>query len=140
MSPEEILGKFVSGRMMVKKARYINDIANGPLPQYELQPVALKSTANKEVLPNKVAQVEVVGLNEEEMTLVIKRFKTALKECKDYPNKNRSNGKCSCFKYSKSNHFIAQCPDNENVQDQDKKGKKEKKFYRKKKGEAHIDK
>jgi hypothetical protein len=38
-----------------------------------------------------------------------------------------------------SGHFIAQCPDNENDQDQDKKGKKEKKkFYRKKKGEAHV--
>jgi hypothetical protein len=35
MSPEEILGKFVSGRMMVKEARYIDDIANGPLPLYE---------------------------------------------------------------------------------------------------------
>jgi hypothetical protein len=37
MSPEEILGKFVSGRMMVKEARYANDIANRPLPQYEPQ-------------------------------------------------------------------------------------------------------
>ena len=31
MTPEEILGKFVSGRMMVKEARYVDDIANGPL-------------------------------------------------------------------------------------------------------------
>jgi hypothetical protein len=73
------------------------------------------------------------------MTLVIKRFKTTLKGRKDYPNKNNSRGKCSCFKCSMSGHFIAQCPDNENDQDQDKKGKKEKKkFYRKKKGEAHV--
>jgi hypothetical protein len=35
MSPEEILGKFVIRRMMVKEARYIDDITNGPLPQYE---------------------------------------------------------------------------------------------------------
>jgi hypothetical protein len=59
---------------MVKEARYVDDIANGSLPLYELQLVALKETNNKEALPNKVAQVEVVGLNEEEMTLVIKRF------------------------------------------------------------------
>jgi hypothetical protein len=58
MSAEEILGKFVSGRMMVKEARYVNDIANGPLPLYEPQPVALKATTSKEALPNKVAQVE----------------------------------------------------------------------------------
>jgi hypothetical protein len=54
-----------------------SDIANGPLPHYKLQPVALKATTNKEALPNKVVQVEAAGLNEEEMTLVIKRFKTA---------------------------------------------------------------
>jgi hypothetical protein len=35
MTPKEILGKFVSGRMMVKEARYVDDIANGPLPLYE---------------------------------------------------------------------------------------------------------
>jgi hypothetical protein len=53
MSLEEIIGKFVSGRMMVKEARYVDDIANGPLPLYEPQPVALKATNNKEaVIPN----------------------------------------------------------------------------------------
>jgi hypothetical protein len=35
MTPEEILGKFVSERMMVKEARYVDDIANGPLDLYE---------------------------------------------------------------------------------------------------------
>jgi hypothetical protein len=90
MTPEKILGKFISGHMMVKEARYIDDIANRPLPLYETQPVALKATSSKEVLPNKVAQVEAAGLNEEEMTLVIKRFKTALKGRKEYHNKNKS--------------------------------------------------
>jgi hypothetical protein len=50
MMPEKILKKFVSGRMMVKEARYVDDIANGPLPIYELQPVALKATTSKEAL------------------------------------------------------------------------------------------
>jgi hypothetical protein len=139
MTPEEILGKFVRGRMMVKEARYVDDIANGPLPLYQPQPVALKATNSKEALPNKVAQVEAAGLNEEEMTLVIKCFKTALKGRKEYPNKNKSRGKHSCFKCGKSGHFIAQCPNNENDQGQEKKWKKEKKKnYRKSKGEAHI--
>jgi hypothetical protein len=90
-------------------------------------------------LPNKVAQVEATGLNEDEMMLVVKSFKTALKGCKEYPNKNKSRGKRSCFKCGKSSHFIAQCPDNDNDQAQEKKGKKErKKNYRKAKGEAHI--
>jgi hypothetical protein len=67
-----------------------------------------------ETLPNKVAQVDAAELNVEEMTLVIKRFKAALKERKDYPTKNKSIGKRSCFKCGKTGHFIAQCPDNEN--------------------------
>jgi hypothetical protein len=139
MSPKEILRKFVSGRMMAKEARYVDDIANGPLPHYELQPVALKATTSKEALPDKVVQIEAAGLNEEEMALVIKRFKTALKGRKDYPNKRKSRGKRTCFKCGKYGHFIAQYPDNENDQDQEKKGKKEKKkFYKKKKGEAHL--
>jgi hypothetical protein len=32
ITPEEILREFVSRRMMVKEARYVDDIANGPLP------------------------------------------------------------------------------------------------------------
>jgi hypothetical protein len=139
MTPEKILGKFVSGRMMVKEARYVDDIANGPLPIYEPQPVALKVTNSKETLPNKVAQVEVVRLNEDEMALVIKRFKTVLKGHKEYPNKNKSKRNRSCFKCGKSGYFIGQCPDNGNDQGQEKKWKKEKKKnYRKAKGDAHI--
>jgi hypothetical protein len=90
MTPEEILGKFMSRRMMVKEARYVDDALNGPLPVYEPQPVALKATISREALPSKVEQVEAAGLNEDEMALIIKRFKTALKGRKEYPNKNKS--------------------------------------------------
>jgi predicted nucleic acid binding AN1-type Zn finger protein len=139
MTPEEILGKFVSRRMMVKEARYVDDALNGPLPVDEPQPVALKATSSREALPSKVAQVEAVGLNEDKMTLIIKRFKTALKGRKEYPNKNKTKGKCSCFKCGKTGHFIAQCLDNDNDQGQEKHGKREKKKnYRKAKGEAHL--
>jgi hypothetical protein len=139
MTPEEILGKFVSGRMMVKEARYVDNALNGPLPLHEPQPVALKATSSKEALPSKVAQVEATGLNEDEMALITKRFKTALKGRKKYPKKNKSRGKCSCFKCGKFGHFIAQCPNNNNDQAQEKYGKKErKKNYMKAKGEAHI--
>jgi hypothetical protein len=84
MTPEEILGKFVSGRMMVKEARYVDDALNGPLPVYEPQHVALKATSSRETLPSKVAQVEA---------LIIKRFKTALKRRKEYPQQEQSKGK-----------------------------------------------
>jgi hypothetical protein len=139
MTPEEILGKFVSGRMMVKEARYVDDALNGPLPVHEPQTIALKATSNRDTLPSKVAQVEAVGLNEDEMALIIKRFKTALKGRKEYPNKNKARGKRPCFKCDKTGHFIAQCPDNNDDQEQEKHGKREKKkVYKKAKGEAHL--
>jgi hypothetical protein len=118
MTLEEILGKFVSGRMMVKEARYVDDALNGPMPIYEPQPVALKATSSSmEALPSKVAQVEAVGLNEDEIALIIKRFKTTLKGRKEHPNKSKAKGKHSCFKCGKTGHFIANCFDNANDQE-----------------------
>ena len=104
---------------------------------YEPQPVALKATSSSRVaLPSKVAQVEVAGINEDEMALIIKRFKTALKGRKEYPNKNKTKGKRSCFKCGKTGHFIANCSDNDSDQGQEKSGKKDKmKSYRKAKGD-----
>jgi hypothetical protein len=133
MTPEEILGKFVSRRMMIKEARYIDEALNGPMPIYEPQTVALKATSSREAL------VETAGLNEDEMALIIKRFKTALKGCKEHPNKSKTKGKRSCFKCGKTGHFIANCPDNDSDQGQEKSGKREKKkSYKKAKGEAHL--
>jgi hypothetical protein len=117
----------------------VDNALNGPLPVYEPQPVALKATSGREALLSMVAQVEAAGLNEGEMALIIKRFKTALKGRKEYPNKNKTRGKRSCFKCGKTGHFIAQCPDNNNDQGQEKHGKREKKKnYKKAKGEAHL--
>jgi hypothetical protein len=53
----------------------------------------LKATTNKEALPDKLAQIEAVGLNEDEMDLVIKRLKAALKGCKEYPKQEQIKGK-----------------------------------------------
>jgi hypothetical protein len=108
MSPEEVLGKFVSGRMMIKEARYVDDALNGPI--HEPQPIALKATRSKEALPSKVVQVEATGLYDEEMALIIKRFKTALKGRKGQPSKTKTKGNRSCFKCGKVGHFIANCP------------------------------
>jgi hypothetical protein len=110
------------------------------LPSNESQ-VTFKATNDKEALPSKVAQVEVVDLNDEEMALVIMHFKNTLKGCKDYSNKGKSKGKHSNFKCGKSDHFIANCLDNENDQNKEKNTKvkkvEKKRFYMKK-GESHI--
>jgi hypothetical protein len=139
MTPEEILEKFVSERMMIKEARYVDEALNGPMPIYEPQTVTLKATSSRKALHSKVAQVEAAGLNEDEMALTIKHFKTALKGRKEYPNKSKTKGKHSCFKCGKTVHFIANCPDNDSDQGQEKSGKREKKkSYKKAKGEAHL--
>jgi hypothetical protein len=92
MMPEEVLGKLVSQQKMAKEARYIDVATNGSPHNNELQHIALKATNKKEALPSNMAQVEAVDLNEEEMALVIKRFKTALKGRKDFSNKGKSRG------------------------------------------------
>jgi hypothetical protein len=119
MTPEEIIGKFVSRRMMVKEARYMDDALNGPLPVYEPQPIALKATSSREALPSKVAQVEAAGLNEDEMASS-NVLRPHSRDAKSTPNKNKTRGKRSCFKCGKTGHFIAQCPDNDNEQGQEK--------------------
>jgi hypothetical protein len=60
------------------------------------------------------------------------------KDAKSTPSKNKTRGKRSCFKCGKTGHFIAQCPDNDNDQGQEKYGKKEKKKNYKEKGETHL--
>jgi hypothetical protein len=89
-----------------------------PNPLHSRQQAAAGSRRNgphhQAALPSKVAQVEVVGLNEDEMALIIKRFKTALKGRKEHSNKSKAKGKRSCFKCGKTGHFIANCPDNAN--------------------------
>jgi hypothetical protein len=120
---------------MIKEARYVDDALNGPI--HEPQPIALKATRSKEALPSKVAQIEAAGLNDEEMALIIKRFKTALKGRKGQPSKTKTKGKRSCFKCGKLGHFIANCPDNDSDQEHGSKREK-KKHYKKAKGEAHI--
>jgi hypothetical protein len=137
-----LLSITVSGRMMVKEARYVDDALNGPMPIYEPQPVALKATcSSREALLSKVAQVEATGLNEDEMALIIKRFKTALKGRKEHPNKSKAKGKHSCFKCGKTGHFIANCPDNANDQEQDKSRKREKKkAYRRRRARRTLEK
>jgi hypothetical protein len=121
--------------MMIKEARYVDDALNGPIN--EPQPLALKATRSKEALPSKVAQIEAAGLIDEEMALIIKRFKTVLKGRKGQPSKTKTKGKRSFFKCGKLGHFIANCPDDDSDQDQGIKREK-KKNYKKAKGEAHL--
>jgi hypothetical protein len=123
---------------MIKEARYVDEALNGPMPIHKPQIVALKATSSKEAQPSKVAQIEAAGLNEEEMALIIKRFKTALKGRKEHPNKSKMKGKRSCFKCGKYGHFIANCPDNTNDQKQDKGGRRKRRRPTRRRRERHT--
>jgi hypothetical protein len=73
------------------------------------------------------------------MALIIKIFRQILKQRKGKEYKLRS--KRVCYRYGKSDDYIAKCPyASDTDRDDDKKGKKmEKKYYNKKKGgEAHM--
>jgi hypothetical protein len=79
MTPEEALGKFLSHEMMVRDSKYIEYLVQQNISTNKLQLVAFKAINEKDVTPSNVEQVEVAGLNDKEMALVIKRFKQALK-------------------------------------------------------------
>jgi hypothetical protein len=64
MVSEEVLGKFISHQMMVKDAKYVDDLANRNILSTEMQVVDFKATNVKEVIPRKLAQVEATGLND----------------------------------------------------------------------------
>jgi hypothetical protein len=141
MSPEEVIGKFVSFELMVKESKHIVNLEQGATSTPEVQPVAFKATKEKkeESTPSRLP-IDASKLYNEEMALIIKSFRQILKQRKGKEYKPRS--KRVCYRCGKSGHFIAKCPyTSDSDRDDGKKGKKkmEKKRYYKKKGdEAHM--
>jgi hypothetical protein len=141
MSPEEVIGKFVSFELMIKDSKHIVNLEQGVTPTPKAQPVAFKATKEKkeESIPCRLP-IDASKLDNEEMALIIKGFRQILKQRKGKDYKPRS--KRVCYGCGKFGHFIAKCPyTSDSNRDDDKKGKKkmEKKIYYKKKGgEAHM--
>jgi hypothetical protein len=140
MSPEEVIGKFVSFELMIKDYKHIVNLEQGATSTPEVQPVAFKATEEKkeESTPSRLP-IDASKLDNEEMALIIKSFRQILKQRRGKDYKPRS--KRVCYRCGKSGHFIAKCPySSESDRDEDKKGKKkmEKKYYKRKGGEAHM--
>jgi hypothetical protein len=139
MSPEEVIGKFVSFELMIKGSKkIIKQGASSSVP--EAQPVAFKATEEKkeDSTPSRVP-IDASKLDNEEMSLIIKSFRQILKQRRGKDYKPRS--KKVCYKCGKPGHFIAKCPlSSDSDRDNNKRGKKkEKKRYYKKKGDdAHV--
>jgi hypothetical protein len=141
MSPEEVIGKFVSFELMIKDSKHIVNLEQGATSTPEVQPVAFKATKEKkEESTSSRLLIDTSKLDNEEMALIIKSFRQILKQRKGKDYKPRSQR--ACYRCGKSGHFIAKYPyTSDSDRDDNKKGKKkmEKKIYYKKKGgEAHM--
>jgi hypothetical protein len=138
MSPEEVIGKFVSSELMIKRSKQI--IERGATSTPEVQPVAFKVTEEKkEESTSSRLPIDASKLDNEEMALIIKSFLQILKKRRGEDYKPRS--KKVCYKYGKPGHFIAKCPlSSDSDRGDDKKGKRKekKRYYKKKGGDAHI--
>jgi hypothetical protein len=136
MSPEEVIGKFVSFELMIKGSKQI--VEQGGTS--EVQPVAFKATEEKkEESTSSRLPIDASKLDNKEMALIINSFRQILKPRKGRDYKPRS--KKVCYKCGKPGHFIAKCPiSSDGDRGDDKRGKKKekKKYYKKKGGDAHV--
>jgi hypothetical protein len=141
MSPEKVIGKFVSFELMIKDSKRIVNLEQGATSTPEVQPVAFKATEEKkeESTPSRLP-IDASKLESEEMALIIKSFWQILKQRKGKDYKPQS--KRVCYRCGKFGHFIAKYPyTSDSDRDDDKKGKKKmekKRYYKKKGGEAHM--
>jgi hypothetical protein len=109
MSPEEVIGKFVSFELMIKDSKHIVNLEQGATSTPEVQPIAFKATEEKkEESTSSRLPIDASKLDNEEMALIIKSFRQILKQRrgKDY----KPLSKRVCYKCGKPGHFIAKCP------------------------------
>jgi hypothetical protein len=138
MSPEEVIGKFVSFELMIKDSKHIVNLEQGATSTPEVQPVTFEATEEKKKeSTSSRPPIDASKLDNEEMALIIKSFRQILKQRR---GKNyKSHSKKVCYRCGKSGHFITKCPiSSESDRDDDKKGKKKekKRYYKKKGGDA----
>jgi hypothetical protein len=105
MSPEEVIGKFVSFELMIKDSKHIVNLEQGATSTPEVQPISFKATEEeKESTPSRLP-IDASKLDNEEMALIIKSFHQILKQRRGKDYKSRS--KKVCYWCGKSGHFIA---------------------------------
>jgi hypothetical protein len=79
MSPEEVIGNFVSFELMIKGSKKIIELDGPSTP--EAQPVAFKATEEKKEESTSSRQpIDASKLDNEEMALIIKSFRQILKQ------------------------------------------------------------
>jgi hypothetical protein len=79
MSPEKVIGKFVSFELMIKGSKKI--IEQGATSTSKVQPIAFKATKEKkEESTSSRLPIDASKLDNEEMALIIKSFRQILKQ------------------------------------------------------------
>jgi hypothetical protein len=127
MSPEEVIGKFVSFELMIKDSKHIVNLEQGATSTPKVT-----EEEKREYTPSRLPIDAYFKM------VCYKSFRQILKQRrgKDY----KPCSKMVCYKCGKPSHFIAKCPNSSDSDTgDDKKGKKkEKKIYYKKGGDAHV--
>jgi hypothetical protein len=91
MSPEEVIGKFLSFELMIKDSKHIVNLEQGTTSTPEVQPIAFKATEEKmDESTQSRLPIDASKLDNEEMTLIIKSLRQILKQRKGKDYKPRS--------------------------------------------------
>jgi hypothetical protein len=91
MSPEEVIGKFVSFELMIKGSKQIVNLEQDSTSTPEVQPVAFKATEEKkEESTSSRLPIDASKLDNKDMTLIIKSFRQILKQRRGRDYKPRS--------------------------------------------------
>ena len=94
MSPEEVIGKFVSFELMIKDSKHIVNLEQGAISTPKVQPIAFKAMEEKEESTSSRLPIDASKLDNEEMALIIKSFRQILKQRRGKDYKPRSKKVC----------------------------------------------
>jgi hypothetical protein len=138
MSPEEVIGKFVSFELMIKGSKQI--VEQGATSTPEVQPIAFKATEEKKEEPTSSRlPIDASKLDNEEMALIVKSFRQILKQRRGKDYKPRS--KKVCYKCGKpvTLYLNVLCQVIvTGAMTRRERGRKKKKYYNKKGSDAHV--
>jgi hypothetical protein len=93
MSPEKVIGKFVSFELMIKDSKHIVNLEQGTTSTPEVQPIAFKAMEEKESTSSRFP-IDASKLDNEEMALIIKSFRQILKQRRGKNYKSHSKKVC----------------------------------------------
>jgi hypothetical protein len=80
MSPEEVIGKFVSFELMIKDSKHTINLEQGATSTPEVQPVAFKAMEEKKEPTPSMLPINSFKLDNKDMALNIKAFRQILKQ------------------------------------------------------------